>query len=178
MNWKNTQDRYGIVMMMFHWLMAVLVLGMLALGLYMTSQPITPENLKLYGWHKQTGILILGLVALRFAWRLGQIIPRLPDTMPQWEKIAAKSTHWALYIFMILLPITGWLMSSAAGFPVSFFGLFVLPDLISPSEPTKHLLEEVHEWLAYGLIALLCLHVLAALKHHFYDKDNVLSRML
>lgn len=174
----NTENNYGIINILLHWLMALLIIGMLCLGLYMTGLVASPQKFKLYGWHKEVGTLILMLVILRVIWRIANIMPSLPTHLPYWQILAARVSHFALYFFMFALPITGWLMSSAAGFPVSFFGLFVLPDLIAPHEHLKHLLAEAHKWLAYGLITVICIHVLAALKHHFIDKDNILRRML
>lgn len=173
---KNTETNYGLIAILFHWIMAILIIGMLALGLYMSDLPRSLEKLKLYGWHKETGLLILFLVILRLMWRIINITPRLD--MPLWEKIAARVVHWAFYGFMIAMPITGWLLTSAAGLAPSFFGLFVMPTLIAPDKDLMQLFAEIHEWLAFSLIALIVLHVLAALKHFFIDKDNILQRML
>lgn len=174
---KNTTKRYGIVGMSLHWGMSVLILAMLAVGLYMTGLPASPLRFKLYGWHKEFGILILMLVAIRLGWRLSGVIPPL-DGLPWWQKLAAHGSHLALYGFMFAMPITGWLTSSAAGFQVSFFGLFLLPDFIGPNEHWRVLLSQTHEWLGYGLIATICAHVGAALHHHFFVKDDILRRML
>lgn len=175
---KNNEKRYGVVAMLLHWGMAVLIVGLLILGLYMTDLPVGTTKLKFYGWHKEFGFLVLTLALVRFAWRWINILPRLPDSMPQWQKIGARVSHWAFYGFMFALPISGWLMTSAAGFPVSFFGLFVIPNLIEPNEAQRLLFAEIHEWLAYGLITTIGIHVAAALKHHFIDKDDILRRML
>lgn len=175
---KNTLNRYGIIAILLHWLIAILMMTMLALGLYMTSLTFSAQKLKLYGWHKEVGILILMLVILRIIWRLTNILPDLPITIPQWQKLAARATHLAFYSFMFVLPISGWLISSTAGLPVSFFGLFVLPNPMPANQNLHYLFKEMHEWLAYGLIAAICLHVAAALKHHFIDKDDILRRIL
>ncbi len=135
------------------------------------------EKLRLYGIHKEFGILILMLVMFRIVWRIGNIVPLLPSTIPWWQKLAAHTVHWMLYGFMFALPITGWLMTSAAGLPPSFFGFFTLPSLIEPNDALLGLFENIHSWLAYGLIATFCAHVGAALKHHFINKDEVLRRM-
>jgi cytochrome b561 len=174
---KNTERRYGIVTISLHWLMAILIIGLVAVGLYMTRIPISLEKLKLYGWHKEYGILVLMLAMLRIVWRIGNISPLLPDTLPLWQKFGAHAVHWAFYGFMFALPITGWLLTNAAGLPVSFFGLFVLPDPISADPNLQHLFTEIHKWLAYGLILTFCAHVGAALKHHFINKDDILRRI-
>ena len=173
---KNTENYYGIATILLHWLMAILIIGLLALGLYMTALPISFQKLKLYGWHKEYGLLALALVIFRLVWRLTNITQRL--AIPLLEKIAARSMHWLFYIFMFAMPITGWLITSAAGLPVSFFGLFLLPDLVAPNEGLRILFQEIHQWLGYGFIAAIVLHTCAALKHHFINKDDILRRML
>ena len=118
------------------------------------------------------------LAIFRLFWRFMNITPLLPEKMHPWEKTAAHTVHWIFYGFMFVLPITGWMISSAADLPVSFFGLFVLPNLIEPSEEHRILLAEIHEWLSYGLIFVILGHTAAALQHHFYHKDDILRRML
>lgn len=173
----NTNARFGIVAIFFHWLMAFLLIGLVALGLYMKRVPVSVEKLQYYGWHKEFGILVLMLVIVRLTWRLANATPSLIE-LPWWEKYPAQVVHYLFYIFMFALPITGWLMTSAAGLPVSFFGLFALPNFVAPDDHLRHLLAQVHKWLAYGLIATFCLHVVASLKHHFINQDNILRRML
>lgn len=173
---KNTDEQFGIVAKIFHWLMAMIIIGLLALGIYMVDLPISLTKLKLYGWHKEYGLLILFLVMARIIWRLLNSNPRL--SLPLLEKLAARAVHWAFYFFMFAMPITGWLITSAAGLPASFFGLFVLPNLVSPNEELRLLFEEIHKWLGYGLIAVIILHISAALKHHFINKDDILKRMM
>lgn len=175
---KNTRLGYGLVAILLHWSMALLILGMLALGLYMVRMPISLEKLKFYGWHKEVGILILELAILRIVWRLYNILPALPEAMPVLEKLAARSIHLIFYGVLIVMPLTGWMISSAAGLSVSFFGLFLLPNLVGPNPALMAILAQVHAWLAYALIALVGLHTLAALKHHFINKDDVLRKMV
>ncbi|MCW8385707.1 cytochrome b [Fluoribacter dumoffii] len=172
---KNSATRFGIVTIVLHWIIALLIIGLLVLGLYMTSLPWNPERLKLYGWHKEYGLLVLFIAIFRIIWRLSNEQPEL--ALPWLEKIAARSMHWAFYLFMFAMPMTGWLITSAAGLPASFFGLFTLPNLIAPDESNRILFEEIHEWLGYALIAAICLHTAAALKHHFINKDDILRRM-
>jgi cytochrome b561 len=173
----NTTHRYGSVAIFLHWIMAILIVGLLVLGIVMTRIPISLFKLKLYGWHKEYGVLVLMLVMLRIVWRIGNKNPSLAE-LPLWERLAARGVHWGFYFFMLALPLSGWLLTSAAGLPVSFFGLFLLPDLIAANEDKRMLLTEVHKWLAYGLIATFCGHVCAALKHHFINKDDIMRRML
>ncbi|MHB1947229.1 MAG: cytochrome b [Gammaproteobacteria bacterium] len=173
---QNSTIRYGLIAILLHWIMAILLIALLILGLYMVGLPVSLEKLKLYGWHKEYGILALILVIIRIVWRLSNITPTL--AIPLLEKIAARTVHWAFYGFMFAMPITGWLITSAAGLPVSFFGLFVLPDLVAPNPDLMKSFQEIHEWLGYGLIATIILHASAALKHHFINKDDILKRML
>lgn len=174
---KNSGTRFGIVAIALHWLVAFLIIGLLALGLYMVTLPISLEKLRLYGWHKEYGLLVLFLALFRIIWRLCNQLPEL-ESLPWLEKIAARSMHWAFYLFMFAMPITGWLITSAAGLPASFFGLFTLPNLVAPGEQSRILFQWVHHWLGYALIAAILLHTAAALKHHFINRDNILRRMV
>lgn len=173
---KNTENRFGLIAILLHWIMALLIIGLLILGLYMVSLPIGFQKLKLYGWHKEYGFLVLFLVIIRLFWRIINITPTL--SIPWYERIAARFVHWAFYFFMFAMPITGWLMTSAAGVSASFFGLFTLPNLIAPNKEWHQLFEITHEWLGYGLILTIFLHICGALKHHFIDKDKILRRMI
>ena len=175
MLFRNTNTQFGLITILFHWIMAIIIIGMIILGLYMVDLPFSPAKLKYFGWHKEFGLLILGLVIVRLCWRVINTRPEL--NLPAWEKNAALTVHWAFYAFMIIMPITGWIITSAAGVAPSFFGLFVLPNLVAPNEDIRKLFGVIHEWLAYGLIATIVLHVLAALKHQFIDHDNILRRM-
>jgi cytochrome b561 len=172
----NSKTRFGVVAISLHWIVAILIIGLLAEGLYMVSLPINLEKLKLYGWHKEFGFLVLFLAIFRIIWRLSNQMPELE--LPWLEKLAARSMHWAFYIFMFAMPITGWLITSSAALPASFFGLFTLPNLVAANEHNRLLFQWVHEWLAYALIAAIALHTAAALKHHFINKDDILRRML
>jgi len=173
---KNNDTHFGVIAILLHWIIAFLIIGLLILGLYMVELPISLEKLKLYGWHKEYGLLVLALAIIRLAWRLINITPNL--SLPLWEKIAARTVHWAFYGFMFAMPITGWLITSSAGLPASFFGLLTMPDLVAPNEEKRQFFEELHRWIGYGLIATIALHILAALKHHFINKDDILRRML
>jgi len=177
----NTESRYGLVAVAMHWVLAVLLAGLAAVGLYMTSLPDTAFDTRkvwLTIYHKEFGILALVLAMLRLAWNAGGVQPGLVGDDPEWQQVAARFVHLCFYGLMFALPITGWLMSSAAAIPVSFFGLFYLPDMIPPDEATFRLLIGVHHWLAYTLLLLLAVHAGAALRHHFVSGDETLARML
>ncbi len=175
---RNSQQSYGIIAKSFHWLMAILIIGLLAVGLIMADMENSPDKFKLIGLHKEFGLVVLFLACARLGWKILDVSPLLPDNLGKFAKLGAKTAHCLLYILMFAMPLTGWLMSSAAGFPVSMFGLFLMPNLIAPDKQFGHDMGEVHENLAWVLIVLITLHVLAALLHHFYYKDNILRRML
>lgn len=160
-----------------HWLVAVLICCSFPLGLYMTSLALSPLKLQLYSYHKWLGMLILALVVLRVLWRLGKgAPPALPA--PAWQQRAAVVTHTLLYALMVAIPLTGWMMSSAKGFPVVWLGVLPLPDLVGKDEALGDLLLATHKALNFLLLGLVGLHVAAALKHHFVDRDATLVRML
>lgn len=173
----NTKERYGIISILLHWIMAIMIILLIIMGIYMVSISISPLKLKLFRWHKEMGMLILMLATVRIGWRFFNTTPSL-KFLPVLEQIAARGVHWVFYFFMFLLPISGWLLSSAAGLSVSFYGLFLFPDWISPNEIERLFLTSLHKWLAYALILMLSLHILASLKHFFINKDKILQRML
>jgi len=178
---KNTKTRYGVIAIFLHWFMAILILVLIGLGLYMVDLPdvgFNTQKIVLIVLHKELGMLVLALVLIRLVWRIGNVMPLLPPHVPSWQKFAARSVHLAFYGFMFAMPITGWLMTSAAGIPVTFLGLFVLPDLISPNIYRMEFFIEIHNVLAYGLIAVVFIHIGAALMHQFIYKDDILKRIL
>ena len=177
MDLRNTPLHFGLIARVFHWLMAVLIIVMLMAGLYMTEMPSGPSKLQIFGLHKSTGILILMLAAARLTWRFTNPVPRLPPGFPRIVYFGAHASHGLLYACMFAMPLTGWGLSSAGGRPVSFYGLFVLPDLVGPDKALGRTLAGAHEWIAYFLIGLIALHAAAALWHQFVRHDGVLTRM-
>ena len=161
-----------------HWLMAVLFFGMLGLGFYMQGLPLSPDKLKLYSWHKWVGVTVFLLALFRIAWRVTHQPPALPSSMPRLMQIAAHAGHHMLYMLMFLIPLSGWLMSSAKGFQTVWFGILPIPDLLEKNKLLGDLLQTVHVSLNYLFIAVLIGHIGAALKHHFIDTDDILTRML
>ncbi len=160
-----------------HWLMAVMILGLLALGIYMSDLPLSPQKLTLYSWHKWFGVTVFLLVWLRLAWRVTHCPPALPDTLSAPMRLAAHAGHAALYVLMVAIPLTGWLMSSAKGFQTVWFGVLPIPDLLGRDRELGDLLQQVHKLLNLLLMLTLAGHVLAALWHHFVLKDDTLRRM-
>ena len=144
----------------------------------MHELPLSPQKLKLYSWHKWAGVTVFLLVWFRLMWRLTHRPPALPDHMPRLMQLAAHAGHALLYLLMIVIPLSGWLMSSAKGFQTVWFGLLPLPDLLDKNKELGDLLKEVHEALNFGMAGLVLAHLGAALKHHVIDRDDVLSRML
>ena len=160
-----------------HWLMAVMIIGLLALGIYMHELPLSPQKLALYSWHKWFGVTAFLLVWLRLAWRVTHRPPALPESMSPLMRLAAHAGHAALYVLMIAIPLSGWLMSSAKGFQTVWFGVLPIPDLVGRDKALGDLLQEVHEALNVLLMLTLAGHVAAALWHHFVLKDDTLRRM-
>lgn len=174
---RNTAVRYGFVAQGLHWLIVALLIVQVTLGKVAEDLPLGLDKLVMMARHKSVGITILGLAVIRLAWRLIDRPPP-PPPMPRWQRGAARLTHAAFYVLLFALPVTGWLMSSASNFPVSWFGLVQLPDLVAPDDGLEHRLEDIHETLVKVLVALAVLHVAAALKHQFVDRDGLLLRML
>ena len=175
---RNTKDTYGSVAKFFHWLIAVLVFIMLAAGVSFNYLPKGAFFSALMFIHKSTGVTILGLIILRLLWRWMNPLPNLPLSMPLWQKYAARSVHFLFYLLLIAMPITGIVMTLAAGYGVPFWGIATIHwDSIPKYKPLSHLMADWHEYLAWTIVAFITLHTLAALKHHFIDKDNVLKRM-
>jgi cytochrome b561 len=172
----NAAARYSPTAIALHWLLALMILGALGMGLYMTSLPFSPTRLKLYNWHKWAGVTILVLSAARLLWRLTHRPPAdLP--MPAWQRRAAHGAHLALYALFFAVPLAGWAYSSAAGFPIVLYGVLPLPDFVAPDRALADTLKALHQALAYALGAIVALHVAGALKHQFIDRDGLLQRM-
>ncbi|MBN8441862.1 MAG: cytochrome b [Thauera sp.] len=161
-----------------HWGIAILILGLLGLGFYMQDLPLSPAKLQLYSFHKWAGVTVFMAVVVRLAWRVTHRPPALPTHMAPLERLAAHAGHHLLYLLMFAIPLSGWLMSSAKGFQTVWFGVLPIPDLLDKDKELGDLLQTVHMSLNFLLIAVLLAHVGAALKHHFIDRDDVLTRML
>ena len=148
------------------------------LAFYMVDQPLGPDKLGNYATHKSIGLLIFSVTALRLAWRLTCPAPPLPAGTPGWQRAGARLTQVFLYALMFLMPLTGLLRSQAANFPVSFFGLFTVPGIVGVNEELSKGMAAAHEMQGRILLALIGLHALGALHHHFIRKDEVLRSML
>lgn len=171
-------QRYTKPAMLLHWLMAILIVAAFFLGLTMTEiHGITPTKLKYYSWHKWMGVTVLLLAVIRVLWRKANRPPP-PIPGPAWQHKAADAVHYLLYFLIFAVPVVGYLYTYAAGVPVVYLGLWQMPAPFDPNPDWKKPLSELHEILAWTMAVVVSAHVLAALKHHFIDRDDVLKRML
>jgi cytochrome b561 len=172
-------QRYTSTAIALHWLIALLIAGAFTLGLVMTDiAGLTPTKLRYFSWHKWAGVTVLALAALRLLWRLAHRPPALPGALPAWQRGAAHGLHCLLYVLMFAVPLSGYFYTLAAGVPVVYFGVVELPVLIAPNAELKPLLKMVHYWLNMLMAGTVGLHVAAALKHQFIDRDGILRRMM
>jgi cytochrome b561 len=177
MQLRNTLARYGAVAQLFHWVIVVLIITQFVLA--ERAEGLSPvAKIGVLGTHKSVGITILILAVLRLTWRLFNPVPPLPPGTPRWQELAAHASHFLLYALLFIQPVVGWLMSSARAFSVSWWGLVQLPDLIQPNKVAFERLRDWHQAIAYTLAAIALIHIAAAIKHHFFDRDDVLRRML
>ncbi len=178
MRLRNSRQQWGLVAMAFHWAIALMILGMIPLGILAANWRLSPTKLELFFWHKSFGMLILALVVLRLLWRLFNRPPALPEDMPGAERFLAGISHALLYALIIAIPLSGWVINSAANFPFKIFGLVRLPNIVDPSKAVQQLASDVHLALIITLGVLLTVHVAAALRHHWVKHNDVLSRMV
>jgi cytochrome b561 len=170
-------DRYTRTAIALHWTVAALVITALSMGWVMTDMVSSPLKLQVYSWHKWIGVTVLALFFVRLLWRLTHPAPALVP-MPAWQRSAAQSLHAFLYALLLLQPITGWLYSNASGRAIVYLGLIPLPNLVGKDRVLAGTLKELHGAGGWALSIALGLHLLAALKHHFIDRDDTLRRML
>jgi cytochrome b561 len=178
MQLRNNAARYGAVAQLFHWTIVALIVTQFILANKGHNLPVGPSKIATLAQHKSVGITILGLAILRLLWRWLNPVPDTPPSTPGWQRRAARVSHFMLYSLLLTIPVVGWLMSSARNFPVSWFGIFTLPDFIEPNRNAYEFLHGLHETLAAILFVIALVHIAAALKHHFIDRNNILRRML
>jgi len=175
----GNRESYTRTAIAFHWLIALLIVCGFSLGWVMTDIPgFTPTKLRYFSWHKWIGVTVFALAVLRILWRATHAAPPMPRRMPLWQRGAAHLVHLLLYVLMIVIPVSGYLYSSAANIPVVYLGLIPLPRIIAPDPQLKEVLKNLHIALNYTLLVLVALHVVAAIKHQLIDRDGLLSRML
>lgn len=186
-NWRNTADSWGSLARFFHWTIALLIIGLFAVGLIMEEMANGPDKYWTFMMHKSLGLLVILLVLCRLAWRLGSRKPKALASVPWYMNAAAEMVHWALYALMLAIPFSGWLVHSYANFPLNWFGiqglavprLTTLPPGMSSEEVRAmvHDTGELHGALAWLLMLVVAVHAAAALYHHFVRKDPILARM-
>jgi cytochrome b561 len=171
-------ERWGAVSQLFHWISVVLLVAIAAIGLTMEDLPNSPDKIRVYALHKSLGLTLLGIVVLRLLWRWTRLVPADVPGLSIWVRRAAAAVHWGLYAMMLAMPLTGWILNSAEGFPLQWFKLVNLPAIAPESADLADLAEDLHENGFWLLVALAAGHVLAALYHHFFLGDGTLGRML
>jgi cytochrome b561 len=175
---QHPAQNFSLVRRIFHWTIATLLLIQIPLAWYMIDLPLGTDKFSKYGLHKSIGMLLFVLAVSRLVWTLVSKRPALPATTPLYEKILAKLSQALLYALVILMPVTGWLMSSAANVPVVVFGLIRLPNLVEPDKAFMEGMQSAHEIQSIILLMITTVHILAALKHHFVTRNNILCSML
>lgn len=178
MNLRNTTRSWGSVSKALHWIIVLLIINQWVIAERADGLPLGPAKLEALALHKSFGLTILVLAIVRLVWRWLNPVPDLSTETRPWERVLANVSHFLLYALIFTLPLTGWMMSSAKNYPVSWFKLFQVPDLVSPSEPLFRQMRDLHHLLFDVLVAVAVLHVAGALKHHFVDRNDVLKRML
>lgn len=174
----SVAHHYGAPAIVLHWLVAVLIIATIPLGVYMADLALSPQKLKLYSYHKWIGVTVFGLAVLRILWRLTHPAPPMDPALPRWHRATAHAAHMVLYVLILAIPLSGWVYSSAVGVPTVYLGLWQLPDLVDRNRELADVLKGVHRLLGYTLAVLVTAHALAALKHHFLDRNGVLARMV
>ena len=177
--WRNTESRYGIAAKLLHWSVAILILGLVWLGWYMVDLTYydTWYNDSL-AWHKALGVVAFVLGAVKIAWTVHSRPPARVESLRRWERAAAAAAHHLFYVMMVLIPLTGYLVSTSEGEGIDLWGWFTVPAVAVAGEELRDLAIDAHYWCAYGTLALAAAHAAAAIKHQFLDRDGTLRRML
>ncbi|GAA0701469.1 cytochrome b/b6 domain-containing protein [Marinobacterium maritimum] len=179
MQFNNHSSAYGWIAILIHWSMAIAIIGLAILGLWMVDLGYySPWYQVAPFWHKSIGLLLIPLLLFRLYWRCRQPVPQPPKSHSDLERRLAHLTHRALYALLAVILTSGYLISTAKGEGISLFGWFEIPALISGLEQQADLAGQFHYWSAISVLTLTALHALGALKHHVYDRDTTLVRML
>jgi len=175
-HWRNSPDQWGLISRILHWVMAIIVIGMLGCGLYIDNLPDEPIKFLLINLHKGTGVVVLGLLVFRLLWRLSQPVPSLLQ-LPQPHLFLAKASVPVLYLVLFIMPISGIIMSQSFGYSINVYGWFTFPEIVSKNPAVGKLAAATHQIAGWLLIGLIGLHIAAALYHQFFRKDYLLTRM-
>lgn len=173
---SSQRQRYTSTAVALHWLLAILLIGMIGVGWYMLSIEDEPGSGQLFTLHKSVGIIVLALVVWRLTWRIGHAPAPLPLSVPAWQDTASRASHRLLYAAMIVMPLLGLAGSAYSKRGVEFFGLSV-PRAVAPNQDLAETFFTAHSVVAWVLVALIAVHVLAALKHLIVNRDGVFQRM-
>ncbi len=174
----NSKTAYGAVAQTLHWLVAAGITAQFGWAWRIDQTDSIRTQFALVNQHKSIGMTVLALVVIRLLWRAFNRPPPFPSSMSLWEKITAVTAHWLLYALILAMPLSGWMYTSAAGFGPELFGLLEIPALVDQNDRLEKVFGAMHEWLAICILALVSIHVLAALRHQFVLKDGLLKRML
>ncbi|HUQ12266.1 MAG TPA: cytochrome b [Steroidobacteraceae bacterium] len=178
MTFRNTTRSWGVVSKTLHWLIVLLIINQWVIAQRADALPLGAAKLQALGWHKSFGMTIFALALIRLVWRWANPVPTLEGLAKRWERLLAGASHLLLYGLIFAMPLTGWMMSSARNFPVSWFGVFQFPDLVGPDKALYERMHGLHGTLFAALVLVALLHIAGALKHQFIDKNEVLRRML
>src|SRR5690349_5892204 len=178
MTLRNTIRSWGSISKTLHWLIVLLIINQWVIAERAEALPLGAAKLQALSWHKSFGMTIFALALVRLVWRWLNPVPTLDGKARGWERLLAHLSHLLLYGLIFAMPLTGWLMSSARNFPVSWFGQFQFPDLVSPDKALYEQMNGLHGSLFAALVVVALLHIAGALKHHFIDRNDVLKRML
>ncbi|EJN06570.1 cytochrome b [Phyllobacterium sp. YR531] len=178
---RNSKDSFGLISILFHWIIALIFLGQILLGYLMSRVSDFTLQFSLFQWHKSFGFLVLGLSAVRLLWKAASVSPSNPESMTTIERVGSRIVHAALYGALFIVPLTGWAIASSSPLliPTYMFNLVVIPSLpLQVSDNAEAFWTASHAYLAYFSATIAALHILAALHHHFWKKDAILTRML
>lgn len=179
MTWRNSPEDYGWISIAFHWIAAIAIVGLFALGLWMTDLPYThPWYNRAPDIHQSIGVLLIALIAVRLVWRWTNPLPAFEPNLPSWERASARAAHAVMYLLTVTVLASGYLIPTADGSWVGVFGWFATPPVVLGIERQEDWAGWVHYWGAWALIGVAAVHTLAALKHHFHDRDRTLAKML
>lgn len=175
---KNTTTGYGSLTKSLHWLIFLFIVSLIPIGFFMGDIPVRSIKFQVYNLHKLFGLLVLLLMIVRLAWRWQNVSPQSPLGVPRWQQKLATCVHYLLYALLIAMPVSGWVMATAAGHYPHLWSL-QLPLLgLSKNKLIATIAANIHQILAWTIIVTVSLHILAAIKHHFIDKNEVLTRIL